>query len=61
PGKRTSFMIATVLASIAMLKLPCRPGRIEPRKKKRRPKPLPLLTVPRALAREAIRIARALR
>jgi len=44
PGKRVRFMMATVLASIAMLKLPHRPGRIEPRAKKRRPKPLPLLT-----------------
>lgn len=32
-----------------------RPGRIEPRAIKRRPKPLPLLRQPRALAREAIR------
>lgn len=53
-GKRMSFMIATVLASIASLKLPHRPNRIEPRAKKRRPKPLPLLTIPRILAREAI-------
>jgi len=32
-----------------------RPGRIEPRAIKRRPKPFPLLTQPRALAREAVR------
>ena len=32
-----------------------RPGRIEPRAVKRRPKPYPLLTKPRALAREEIR------
>ena len=32
-----------------------RPGRIEPRAIKRRPKPYPLLTQPRALAREEIR------
>jgi len=32
-----------------------RPGRIEPRAVKRRPKPFPLLTQPRALAREAVR------
>ncbi len=32
-----------------------RPGRIEPRAIKRRPKPYPLLTKPRALAREEIR------
>jgi len=44
--------IATVLAAIATLQLPHRPDRIEPRAKKRRPKPLPLLTVPRLIARE---------
>lgn len=55
PRKRLSIMLAIVLASIASLRLPHRPGRIEPRAKKRRPKPLPLLTVPRQLAREKIR------
>jgi hypothetical protein len=33
-----------------------RPGRIEPRAIKRRPKPFPLLTEPRAIAREKVRI-----
>ncbi len=33
-----------------------RPGRIEPRAVKRRPKPYPLLTKPRAVAREAVRV-----
>ena len=51
-------VIATVLASIATLKLPFRPDRIEPRAKKRRPKNLPLLTVPRKVAREVIRAQR---
>ena len=32
-----------------------RPGRIEPRALKRRPKPYPLLTKPRAQAREIVR------
>ena len=32
-----------------------RPGRIEPRAIKRRPKPFPLLTQPRGLAREEVR------
>jgi len=32
-----------------------RPGRIEPRALKRRPKPFPLLTQPRAIAREEVR------
>lgn len=60
--KRLTFMFATVMAAIAAMKLPNRPGRIEPRAKKRRPS-LPLLTVPRHLARERIvaqRIARGL-
>ena len=52
--------VTTVLTSIAKLTLPYRPGRIEPRAKKRRPKNLPLLTVPRHTAREAIRQRRGL-
>lgn len=54
-GRRLSFMFATVLATIADLKIPHRPGRYEPRAKKRRPKQLPLLTVPRPAARANIR------
>ena len=61
PGKRTSLMTGIVLASIAALKLPHRPDLIEPRAKKRRPKPLPLLTVPRHIAREEIRARRVLK
>jgi hypothetical protein len=53
-GRRLSFMFATILANIARLTIPRRPGRIEPRTKKRRPKPLPLLTLPRQLARQHI-------
>lgn len=53
-----SCLVRTVLTNIAKLKLPFRPGRIEPRAKKRRPKPLPLLTVPRNVARELIRTRR---
>lgn len=60
-GKRISLMMSIVLGNIATLKLPYRPGRIEPRAKKRRPKPLPLLTVPRRIAREDIRAQRALK
>ena len=40
---------------IAQRRVGRRPGRIEPRAVKRRPKPLPLLTQPRAIAREKIR------
>ena len=47
-------LIATVTASIATLRLPYRPDRIEPRTKKRRPKNLPLLTVTRQVARDLI-------
>lgn len=60
-GQRTSLMMGIMLANIAALKLPHRPGRIEPRAKKRRPKSLPLLTVPRQFAREEIRARRALK
>ena len=60
-GKRISLMMSIVLGNMATLKLPYRPGRIEPRAKKQRPKPLPLLTVPRHVAREDIRAQRALK
>lgn len=54
PGQRLSVMFATVLGAIASLRLPIRPDRVEPRAKKRRTKNLPLLTVPRRLARRQI-------
>jgi hypothetical protein len=54
----TDYLAANLLKSIGRCKLPKRPDRIEPRAKKRRPKPLPLLTVPRQLAREKIRAQR---
>lgn len=54
----TDYLSATLLTSIARCKLPQRPDRVEPRAKKRRPKPLPLLTVPRQVAREQIRAQR---
>lgn len=58
PDDQVHTMITTILASIAALQLPHRPDRIEPRAKKRRPKNLPLLTVPRDIARELIRAQR---
>lgn len=58
PSMQICAVIATVLASIATLKLPHRPDRIEPRAKKRRPKNLPLLTMPREVASEFIRAQR---
>jgi hypothetical protein len=53
-GDKVRSLIATVTASIATLRLPNRPDRVEPRAKKRRPKNLPLLTVPRQVARDLI-------
>lgn len=54
PGRRLAIMFAAVLGAMASLRLPNRPGRVEPRAKKRRPKNLPLLTIPRRLARNRI-------
>jgi len=54
PSDQIRSVVATVLAGIATLKLPHRPDRVEPRAKKRRPKNLPLLTVPRQVARDLI-------
>ena len=53
-GDEMRPLIATVTARIATLRLPHRPDRVEPRAKKRRPKNLPLLTVPRQVARDLI-------
>ena len=57
----TVYMTAVLLKSIASCVLPKRPGRVEPRAKKRRPKPLPLLTVPRQQARDQILARRTLK
>jgi len=48
---RLRIMVAHVLGAIGTLRLPWRPGRIEPRAVKRRPKPHQLLVVPRNIAR----------
>ncbi len=53
-GNQVRTLITTVTACIATLRLPFRPDRIEPRARKRRPKNLPLLTVPRQVARDFI-------
>ncbi|MDO8412202.1 MAG: hypothetical protein Q7S51_00275 [Gallionellaceae bacterium] len=53
-GDQVRAMIATVTACIATLRVPYRPNRFEPRAKKRRPKKLPLLTMPRQVARDFI-------
>ena len=48
--------IGALLVLIAEPRVGLRPGRTEPRAIKRRPKPFPLLTKPRQLAREDIRL-----
>lgn len=53
-------LILTVTDGIAKLQLPQRPDRVEPRAKKRRPKKLPLLTIPRQAARNLIYAQRGL-
>jgi hypothetical protein len=53
-GHRHTLSVLFVL--IAQQKVGNRPGRIEPRAVKRRPKPYPLLTQPRAMARENIQL-----
>ena len=45
-----------LLRLIAQQRVANRPGRVEPRVVKRRPKPFPLMTQPRAVLREAIRL-----
>ncbi len=50
-GKQTKAMWHRVLGAIATAKLRSRPGRIEPRAVKRRPKPCPRLMEPRQVAR----------
>ena len=51
PRARLSIMQAHLLGAIASLKLPYRPGRIEPRAIKRRPRQYPRLTRPRHVER----------
>jgi hypothetical protein len=58
-GARSArIMTAHLLGAISMLELPIRPGRIEPHAVKRRGKNHQFLTVPRCVARAAIRDAR---
>lgn len=53
-GKSARTMTAHLLGAISRLRLPIRPGRVEPHAIKRRPKNHQLLTVPRRIARAAI-------
>lgn len=59
--RRHLHVMHAILRLIARCRLPHRPHRVEPRAKKRRPKPLPLLTTPRTLARQAILAQRTLK
>lgn len=54
PQGRLSIRTAYLLAGIGQLKLPTRPGRVEPRAIKRRPKPQKLLTKPRDILRKKL-------
>ena len=54
PRGRLALRQAQLLAGIAQMKLPHRPGRVEPRALKRRPKPFKLLTEPRETRRERL-------
>jgi hypothetical protein len=54
PHGRLAVRHTYLLAGIAQLKLPHRPGRVEPRAVKRRPKPTPLLTETRSLLQERL-------
>ena len=58
-GHRTAYvMTAHLIGAISMVRLPVRPGRVEPHAVKRRGKNHQFLTVPRHIARAAIRDAR---
>ncbi|MDZ7652887.1 MAG: IS4 family transposase [Burkholderiaceae bacterium] len=53
-GRQATRMTALLLGAVSCLRLRLRPGRVEPRAVKRRPKTHHLLTVPRHIARAAI-------
>lgn len=57
--RHVKIMTAHLLGAMSELKLPIRPGRVEPHAIKRRPKNHQLLTVPRTMARALILRARA--
>jgi hypothetical protein len=54
PRGRLTLRRAYLLAGIAQLRLPVRPGRLEPRAVKRRPKPTPIMTQPRHALKSAL-------
>jgi len=54
-GRGQDWQRDTLFQLIAQVRVGHRPGRLEPRARKRRPKPYPWLKVPRSLARQQIR------
>lgn len=54
-GSYDGVVMHGLLVLIAQPRVGLRPGRIEPRQRKRRPKPFPLMTKPRTEAREDVR------
>jgi hypothetical protein len=54
-GRNQDWQRDSLFRLIAQIKVGERPGRLEPRARKRRPKPYPWLKVPRKLARQQIR------
>ena len=54
PRGRLASRHAFVLGGIAQARLPNRPGRVEPRVVKRRPKPRTLLTKPRQVLKKTL-------
>ncbi|MGQ0654566.1 MAG: hypothetical protein ACT4P4_20260 [Betaproteobacteria bacterium] len=57
-GRRIALMAAHLRGALALLRLPVRPNRVEPRAVKRRPKPHRLLLVPRPMARRQLQAHR---
>ena len=55
PPHTAAQWLLALLVLIAEPRVGLRPGRIEPRARKRRPKPFPLLTRPRQEARDEVR------
>lgn len=53
--EKVQDVLEPLLGLIAQHRVGNRPGRVEPRAVKRRPKPYPLLTLPRSQARESVR------
>ena len=55
-GSYDGVVMHGLLVLIAQPRVGLRPGRSEPRQRKRRPKPFPLMTKPRKEAREDVRL-----